>query len=107
MMSKKQAKWSLLMVAAGLLLMVAPAVLAAEAGAGQVVNWGRLGGPIGAGLAVIGGGMGIGRIGGSATESIARQPEMAGNISTAMIITAAMVEVGFLFAVVVGLMAFI
>ncbi|MEM8963607.1 MAG: ATP synthase F0 subunit C [Acidobacteriota bacterium] len=62
-------------------------------------------GPIGAGLAVIGGGMGIGRIGGSATEAIARQPEMAGQISTAMIITAAMVEVSALFGVVVGLLA--
>ena len=41
---------------------------------------------IGAGLAILGAGLGIGRIGGSACESIARQPEMAGKVQTAMII---------------------
>jgi len=55
---------------------------------------------IGMGLAVLGAGIGIGRIGGSACESIARQPEMAGKIQTAMLITAALVE-GLAFAVVV------
>ncbi len=53
---------------------------------------------------MIGGGLGIGRIGGSAVDAMARQPEMAGQISTAMLITAAMIEVGFLFAVVIGFM---
>lgn len=47
---------------------------------------------IGAGLAVIGAGIGIGRIGGSACESIARQPEMAGKVQTAGIIFAALIE---------------
>lgn len=65
----------------------------------------KLGGAIGAGLAIIGGAAGIGRIGGSAVESMARQPEASGNISTAMIITAAMIEGATLFAVVVGLLA--
>ncbi len=65
----------------------------------------KLGGAIGAGLVIMGGGAGIGRIGGSAVESMARQPEAAGAISTAMIITAAMVEGATLFAVVVGLIA--
>jgi F-type H+-transporting ATPase subunit c len=64
-----------------------------------------LGGAIGAGLAIMGGAAGIGRIGGSAVESMARQPAAAGQISTAMIITAAMIEGATLFAVVVGLMA--
>ncbi|HSS79032.1 MAG TPA: ATP synthase F0 subunit C [Thermoanaerobaculia bacterium] len=64
-----------------------------------------MGGAIGAGLAVIGAGAGIGRIGGSAVESMARQPEAAGQISTAMIITAAMIEGAALFGVVVGLLA--
>ena len=63
-----------------------------------------LGGAIGAGLAVMGGAAGIGRIGGSAVESMARQPEASGSISTAMIITAAMIEGATLFAVVVGLL---
>jgi len=65
----------------------------------------KLGGAIGAGLVVMGGGAGIGRIGGSACESMARQPEVAGQISTGMIITAAMVEGATLFGVVVGLLA--
>ncbi|PYQ57548.1 MAG: ATP synthase F0 subunit C [Acidobacteria bacterium] len=65
----------------------------------------KAGGALGAGLALLGGGLGIGRIGGSAVESIARQPEAAGQISTAMIITAALIEGAMLFAVVVGLLA--
>jgi F-type H+-transporting ATPase subunit c len=84
--------------------MVAPAVLAQEEGA-VAATLGQLGGPLGAGLAVIGGGIGIGRIGGSAVESIARQPEMADRIFTLTLITAAMVEVGFLFGVIIGFMA--
>jgi F-type H+-transporting ATPase subunit c len=67
--------------------------------------WGYgLGGGIVAGLAVIGAGLGIGRIGGSAVESTARQPEMANNIFTQMILTAALIEGVALFAVVVGLL---
>ncbi|MES2836041.1 MAG: ATP synthase F0 subunit C [Bacteroidota bacterium] len=59
---------------------------------------------IGAGLAAIGAGIGIGRIGGSALESMARQPEMAGKIQTTMIIAAALIEAVSLFAVVVALL---
>jgi len=58
---------------------------------------------IGAGLAVIGAGIGIGLIGGKATEAIARQPEAFSMIQTVMIITAAMIEGVALFAVVVAL----
>ncbi len=58
---------------------------------------------IGAGLAVIGAGIGIGIIGGKATEAIARQPEAYSMIQTVMIITAAMIEGVALFAVVVAL----
>ncbi len=53
-------------------------------------------GAIGAGLVVIGGGYGIGRLAGSALESMARQPEIAATIQTAMIIAAALIE-GFTF----------
>ncbi len=56
---------------------------------------------IGAGLAIIGAGLGIGRIGGSACESIARQPEMAGKIQTAMIIAAALIEGAAFFALII------
>ncbi len=100
-MSKKRARISLMMVAFGLALMVAPAALAQDGGYGGI---GDFGGPIGAGLAVIGAGLGIGRIGGSATEAIARQPEMAGQIQTAMLITAALIEGVALFAAVIGLL---
>lgn len=59
---------------------------------------------IGAGLAAIGAGLGIGKIGGSAMDGIARQPEAANKIQTAMLIAAAFVEAVALFAVVVALM---
>ncbi|MBM3165158.1 MAG: ATP synthase F0 subunit C [Bacteroidetes bacterium] len=57
---------------------------------------------IGAGLAVLGAGIGIGRIGGSAVEGIARNPEAAGKIQTVMLIAAALIEGVALFGVVVG-----
>ncbi|WP_257669553.1 ATP synthase F0 subunit C [Parapedobacter tibetensis] len=59
---------------------------------------------LGAGLAVIGAGIGIGQVGGKAVEGIARQPEAASKIQTAMIIAAALVEGAALFAIVVSLM---
>ena len=59
---------------------------------------------IGAGLSVLGAGLGIGRIGGSAVEGIARNPEAEGKIQTAMIIAAALIEGVALFGVVVGLL---
>ena len=52
---------------------------------------------IGAGIVVIGAGLGLGKIGGSAMDAIARQPEAAGKIQTAMIIIAALLE-GLAFA---------
>ena len=51
---------------------------------------------IGAGLIAIGAAVGIGRIGGSAMDAIARQPEASGKIQTAMLIAAALIEgIGF------------
>ena len=47
---------------------------------------------LGAGLAIIGGGYGIGRLAASAMEGIARQPQSAGTIQTAMLIAAALIE---------------
>ena len=63
-----------------------------------------MGAGIGAGLVALGAGLGIGRIGGQAMESIARQPEAGGNIQTAMIIAAALIEGVALFGVVVCLL---
>ncbi len=59
---------------------------------------------IGAGIAVVGAGLGIGQVGGKAMESIARQPEAASKIQTAMIIAAALIEGVALFGVVVALL---
>ncbi len=58
---------------------------------------------IGGALAVVGGGLGIGRIGAAMAEGIARQPEAYGNIQTASIILAALIEGVTLFALVIAL----
>ncbi len=60
---------------------------------------------IGAAIAALAAGFGIGKIGAAAMESIARQPEAASKIQTAMIIAAALIEGVALFAVVVALIA--
>ncbi|MEL6122648.1 MAG: ATP synthase F0 subunit C [Bacteroidota bacterium] len=58
---------------------------------------------IGAGLAVIGAGLGIGQIGGKSVEAIARQPEASGDIRGAMILTAAFVEGAALVAILLSI----
>ena len=59
---------------------------------------------LGAGFAALGAGVGIGRIGGSALESIARQPEALNDIRANMILAAALVEGAAFFAMVIGLL---
>jgi F-type H+-transporting ATPase subunit c len=66
--------------------------LQAESAATALNNNALLGGGIGMGLAIIGAGIGIGRIGGQAVEAIARQPEASADIRGAMILTAALIE---------------
>ena len=66
--------------------------------------WAMQGAGIGAGLSAIGAGIGIGRIGGSATEAMARQPELAGTIQTGALILSALIEGVALFGVVVCLL---
>jgi F-type H+-transporting ATPase subunit c len=61
----------------------------------------NLGAAVGAGLVILGAGFGIGRIGGQAVEGMSRQPEAAGNIQTAMIISAALIEGATFFALIV------
>ncbi len=63
-----------------------------------------IGACLGAGLAAVGGGLGIARVGGTCIEAIARQPEAAGAVFAPMIVTAAMIEGGMLFAMVVCLL---
>lgn len=64
----------------------------------------QIGAGIGAGLAAIGAAIGIGRIGGSALESMARQPEISGDLRANMIVAAALVEGAVFFAIVVCLL---
>lgn len=104
----KLVRLALGLVAVGVAIVLLPATAFAQEAEKTLITSngaGWLGGALGAGLAIMGGAAGIGRIGGSAVESMARQPSAAGQISTAMIITAAMIEGATLFAVVVGMMA--
>lgn len=80
-----------------LLFVFATPALAAE-GSNSGIHFS---GAIGAALTIIGAGWGIGRIGQAAVEAMARQPEVAGNIQTAMIISAALIEGATFFALVV------
>jgi len=82
-------------------------LLQAGEGVNEAANFSmsHLGGAIGAGLAAIGAGIGIGQIGRGAVESIARQPEAANDIRANMILTAAFVEGVALFAVIAGILA--
>ncbi len=65
-------------------------------------GFGLIGAGLAGGLAVLGAGIGIGRIGGSATEGMARQPENTARIQTAMIISAALIEGVALFVAVIA-----
>lgn len=67
----------------------------------QALNLTGLGASLGAAIAAIGAGIGIGKIGGAAMEAIARQPEAAGDIRSSMIVIAALIEGVALFAVIV------
>lgn len=74
-------------------------ILAMLLQASAAVGWAG----VGAGLAAIGAGIGIGRIGGSALEAMARQPEESGSLRANMIVAAALVEGAAFFAIVVCL----
>jgi len=125
-MSKRASKFALMSIVGGFVLMFAAippahaqqgarpggardqtvpaagAAAAAERGTGLTTDGARkLGAGLGVGFVAIGAGIGIGRIGGSATESIARQPEAVGPINNAMIITAALIEGVALFGLVI------
>ena len=64
-----------------------------------------LGAALGASIAAIGAGIGIGKIASSAMEAIARQPEAAGDIRSNMVVIAALIEGVALFAVIVSALA--
>ena len=92
-------------LALGMLLLVQGATFAQEKGQTPVVR-----APfsdlkaIGAGVVILGAALGIGGLAKSAVESMARQPEIAGNIQTAMIIAAALIEGVTFFALIIILL---
>ena len=92
-------------VVALLLLFAAPALAQGEGDApaegAAAAPTAYFGSAFGAGLIIIGAGLGIGKIGSCAVESMARQPEVAGNIQTAMIISAALIEGATFFGLIV------
>lgn len=85
----------------GMLQQVTMDPASAAASAAGVSNLGKA---LGAGLTVVGAGLGIGLIGSKMTESMARQPEISGNIQTAAIILAALIEGAAMFALVIALL---
>jgi F-type H+-transporting ATPase subunit c len=87
--------------------MLTAIILEAAAAGASFAAFAKLGAALGAGIAAIGAGIGIGKIGGSAVEAIARQPEAVNDIRSNMIITAAFVEGVALFAIIVAVLAIV
>jgi F-type H+-transporting ATPase subunit c len=90
--------WKMLVFCWAVFMLASPALAQGTDGGGVNMN---LGAAVGAGLVILGAGFGIGRIGGQAVEGMSRQPEAAGNIQTAMIISAALIEGATFFALIV------
>jgi F-type H+-transporting ATPase subunit c len=84
-----------------MLLLAAPALAQGQGPSTSVLSGGAMGAGFGAALTLIGAGYGLGRIGSSALESMARQPEVAPRIMTAMIIIAAILEGATFFSLIV------
>jgi F-type H+-transporting ATPase subunit c len=91
----------LCLVVLTLLLSAAPALAQTTGPTSYLISGASVGAGLGAALTIIGAGYGFGRIGSSALESMARQPEIAGRIQTAMIVIAALLEGATFFALIV------
>ena len=90
--------WSrVVLMVLGVLAVATPAMAQGEGPVSNILA----GSAFGAGLIMLGAGFGIGRIGSAAVESMARQPEVAANIQTGMIISAALIEGATFFALIV------
>jgi len=87
-----------LLVVAAFVAMSVPAMAQGDVVNSPMIN---LGGAIGAGIVMLGAAYGIGKIGTAAVESMARQPEVAGDIRGAMIVAAALIEGATFFALIV------
>jgi F-type H+-transporting ATPase subunit c len=83
------------------LLLTATSALAADVPNSMTFSGAGIGAGLGAAITIIGAGWGFGRIGAAALESMARQPEVAGRIQTAMIVIAALLEGATFFALIV------
>src|SRR2546430_473748 len=84
-----------------LLLAATPAMAQTTAPTSAGFSGAAVGAGIGAGLVLVGAGWGFGRIGAAALDGMSRQPEVRGNIQTAMIIIAALLEGATFFALLV------
>jgi F-type H+-transporting ATPase subunit c len=84
-----------------LLLAASPAWAQETVPSNSTFSGGAIGAGIGAAITILGAGLGFGRIGASALESMARQPEIAGRIQTAMLIIAALLEGATFFSLIV------
>ena len=93
------AKWMKIASLVFVIMLIATPVMAQEGGSGSFSVY--LGGAFGAGLVILGAGFGIGKIGAAAVESMARQPEVATKIQTAMIISAALIEGATFFGLII------
>jgi F-type H+-transporting ATPase subunit c len=84
-----------------LLVMAVPAFAQGAPGGTYVFSGRAIGAGLGAAITIVGAGYGFGRIGSAALESMARQPEVAGRIQTAMLIIAALLEGATFFSLIV------
>ncbi len=93
---------NLFVMVVGVLLLLAAPALAQQPTVNSLTLSGRgVGAGLGAAVTILGAGWGFGRIGAAALESMARQPEIAGRIQTAMIVIAALLEGATFFALIV------
>jgi F-type H+-transporting ATPase subunit c len=83
------------------LLVVASPAFAQPSNASTVLSGGAVGAGLGAAITLVGAGIGFGKIGAAALESMARQPEVAGRVQTAMIVIAALLEGATFFALLI------
>jgi F-type H+-transporting ATPase subunit c len=90
----------LALLAVVVLFLAATPALAQEVTSATIAG-AAIGAGLGAGLTILGAGLGFGRIGAAALESMARQPETAGRVQTAMLIIAALLEGATFFSLIV------
>lgn len=91
----------LLLLAVVVLMLTAVPALAQTSPSTAILSGGAVGAGLGAAITIVGAGYGFGRIGSAALESMARQPEVAGRVQTAMIVIAALLEGATFFALLV------